>query len=304
MSATAVRDSEAVGARAPGEPWTILGLILWSADYLTGKGVEGGRLDAEHLIAEALGKERLELYLQFDRPLAAEELATFKPLLLRRGRREPLQYILGRTGFRELELKTDRRALIPRPETETLVGEVLAWAAERDGLLSAIDIGTGTGAIALSLLTEGSFARVVGTDSSEEALELARENAGAAGVDGALELRAGSLFEPLEPGERFDVVVSNPPYVRDGDAPDLAPEITEWEPPGALFAGPAGLDVIRALVTDAPDRLNEGGLLALEVGDGQADDVAGLIRERQAFGEAVVRKDLAGRPRVVMAARG
>ena len=300
-------DPEAIGVRAPGEPWTILSLILWSADYLSGKGVESGRLDAEHLIAEALGKERLELYLQFDRPLVPEELATFKPLLLRRGRREPLQYIVGRTGFRELNLKTDRRALIPRPETETLVGEVLAWAADRDGLMSAIDIGTGTGAIALSLVTEGAFARVVGTDSSDEALDLARENAGvaggAAGVDGALELRAGSLFEPLEPGERFDVVVSNPPYVPDGDAPDLAPEITEWEPPGALFAGPAGLDVIRALVMGAPDRLNEGGLLALEVGDGQADDVAGLIRERQAFSEPVVRKDLTGRPRVVMAAR-
>jgi release factor glutamine methyltransferase len=299
-----VSDAEAIGAWAPGEPWTILGLILWSADYLAGKGVESGRLDAEHLIADALGKERLELYLQFDRPLAAEELATFKPLLLRRGRREPLQYILGRTGFRELDLKTDRRALIPRPETETLVGEVLAWAADRSGPLSAVDIGTGTGAIALSLVTEGSFARVVGTDSSDEALELARENAGAAGVDAALELRGGFLFEPLEPGERFDMVVSNPPYVADGDAPDLAPEITEWEPSGALFAGADGLDVIRALVIGAPDRMNEGGLLALEVGDGQADDVAGLIRQRRAFSDPVVRKDLAGRPRVVMATHG
>ncbi|MFV2005869.1 MAG: peptide chain release factor N(5)-glutamine methyltransferase [Longimicrobiales bacterium] len=298
-------EPEAIGAWAPGEPWTILALILWSADYLTGKGVESGRLDAEHLIADALGKERLELYLQFDRPLAAEELATFKPLLLRRGRREPLQYILGRTGFRELDLKTDRRALIPRPETETLVGEVLAWVAGRAGFLSAVDIGTGTGAIALSLVTEGPFARVLGTDSSDDALELARENAGVTGVtgvDGALELRAGSLFEPLEPGERFDVVVSNPPYVAEGDAPDLAPEITEWEPSGALFAGADGLDVIRALVMGAPERLNEGGLLALEVGDGQADAVADLIRRRRAFGEPVVRKDLAGRPRVVMAA--
>ncbi|GMR13904.1 MAG: peptide chain release factor N(5)-glutamine methyltransferase [Gemmatimonadota bacterium] len=293
-----------VGVRAPGEPWTILGLILWSAEYLTGKGVESGRLDAEHLIAEALGKQRLELYLQFDRPLGAEELATFKPLLLRRGRREPLQYIVGRTGFRELELKTDRRALIPRPETETLVEEVLVWAADRDGLGSAIDIGTGTGAIALSLVKEGSFARVVGTDSSAEALDLARENASAVGVDSALELRVGSLFDPLEPGERFDVVVSNPPYVADGDAPDLAPEITEWEPSGALFAGPDGLDVIRAIVMDAPDRLNEGGLLALEVGDGQANEVADLIRQRQSFDEPSVGKDLAGRPRVVMAVRG
>ena len=286
------------------EPWTTLRLILWSEEYLESKGVESARLDAEHLIAEALGKDRLELYLQFDRPLVDEELASFKPLLLRRGRREPLQYILGRTGFRELELKSDRRALIPRPETEVLVGEVLAWAAHRGGVLSAMDVGTGTGAIALSLATEGPFGRVVGTDTSKDALELARENAGAVGVDGELELRAGYLFEPLEPGERFDLVVSNPPYVAEGDAPDLAPEITEWEPSGALFAGPTGLDVIGALVMDAPDRLNEGGLLALEVGDGQADDVADLFRQRQAFDEPSIRRDLAGRPRIVMAARG
>jgi len=299
----AVHDSEVVDAPGPGEPWTTLRLILWSAEYLEGKGVEGARLDAEHLIAEALGKERLELYLEFDRPLADEELANFKPLLLRRGHREPLQYILGRTGFRELELKTDRRALIPRPETEVLVGEVLAWAADRGDVLSAMDVGTGTGAIALSLATEGSFGQVVGTDTSQEALDLARENAGAAGVGAELELRVGSLFEPLQSGECFDLVVSNPPYVAASDAPNLAPEITEWEPSGALFGGTSGLDVIRTLVLDAPDRLKEGGLLALEVGDGQAEEVADLIRQRQAFDEPWIRRDLAGRPRIVMAAR-
>ncbi len=297
-------DPETAREPRPGEPWTILGLILWSAEYLAGKGVDGSRLDAEHLIAEALGTGRLQLYLQYDRPLDNEELAAFKPLLLRRGRREPLQYILGRTGFRELELKTDRRALIPRPETEVLVGEVLEWADSRATGMSALDIGTGSGAIALSLVVEGPFTRVVATDASEDALALARENAELVGVDDALELRSGALFEPVETGERYDVVVSNPPYVAEEDVPGLSPEITEWEPPQALFAGPGGMDVLRGLVDGAPDRLNGGGLLALEVGAGQAGDVAALIRERGAFEEPSIRRDLSGRPRVVMAVRG
>ncbi|HZD05682.1 MAG TPA: HemK/PrmC family methyltransferase, partial [Longimicrobiales bacterium] len=201
-----------------GEPWTVLRMIRWSAAWLEGKGVERGRLDGEHLLAHVLDLSRLQLYLQYERPLTADELAAYKPLLLRRARREPLQYILGRTSFRELELRTDHRALVPRPETERLVQEVLDWAASRDpsgagsGGLTALDVGTGTGCIALSLAREGPFARVVATDTSGEALELARENAREAGLDQVVELVAGPLFQPVGE-ERFDVVVSNPPYV-------------------------------------------------------------------------------------------
>lgn len=300
------------GSAAPeeGEPWTVLRMIRWSGDYLEGKGVERGRLDGEHLLAHVLGLSRLQLYLQYDRPLTPDELAAYKPLLLRRAGREPLQYILGRTPFRELEVRIDRRALVPRPETERLVQAVLDRVASRvregsdgtSGGLTALDVGTGTGCIALSLAREGPFVRVVATDASEEALALARENTREAGLDGVVELVAGRLFEPVQ-GERFDVVVSNPPYVAEADRSGLEPEVAEWEPRDALFAGPDGLDVLRELVARAPDHVAPDGLLALEVGLGQADAVAGLVRATGAFEEPSVCRDLTGRPRMVLARR-
>ena len=286
-----------------GEPWTVLRTILWSADYLTGKGVEHGRLDAEHLLAHALGTSRLQLYLQFDRPLDAVELAAYKPLLLRRARREPLQYVTGRAAFRELELEVDLRVLIPRPETEVLVDAVLEWVRGRAGL-EALDLGTGSGCIALALLVEGPFDRAVATDWSAEALAVAAGNAAAAGVLGRLELRHGPLWEALAPGERFDVLVSNPPYVAQAEAATLEPEVRDWEPAGALFAGPSGLELLEALATGAGERLRPGGLLALEVGLGQAEAVAGLVREAGGFAPPTIRRDLAGRPRIVTARKG
>lgn len=284
------------------ESWTILRMILWSADYLAGKGVENHRLDAEWLLARALGLDRLQLYLQYDRPLSLAEREAFKPLLRRRAGREPLQYILGRTAFRELELSTEAGVLIPRPETEVLVEEVLSWARSRDReLKSVLDLGTGTGAVALSLAVEGGCARVVATDVSTAALDLAQENAKRHGVGPQVEFLHGSLFEPLEPGERFDVVVSNPPYIEAGEEAELQPEVREWEPKEALFAGEDGLDVIRPLVAGAAERLLPGGLLALEVGSTQTETVAGLLEATGAFAEIRTRRDLSGRPRVVTA---
>jgi release factor glutamine methyltransferase len=278
--------------------------MRWSGEYLEGKGVERGRLDAEHLLSHALGVPRLQLYLQFDRPLESEELDRFRPLLRRRAEREPLQYILGRAAFRELELAVDPRVLVPRPETEILVDEVLAWAAARgDAGLTAVDLGTGSGAIALSLVGEGPFARVVATDASEEALAVAAINARAAGLEERVELRHGSLFEPLSEGERFDVVVSNPPYVAEAEAATLEPEVAVWEPSGALFGGPDGLAVLRAIVAGAALFLHGGGLLALEVGVTQAGQVVAAVEEAGGYDDVRVRRDLAGRQRVVMARR-
>lgn len=301
-AAEEARAERRAGARgeAPEGPWTVLKLIRWSAGYLEEKGVESARLDAEHLLAHALGTTRLQLYLQYDRPLSPEELAAFKPLLVRRSRREPLQYVVGRTAFRELELATDARALIPRPETEVLVEVILDWARGRSRL-SALDVGTGTGCIALSLAVEGPFETVVATDVSPATLELAAENVRAAGV--GVELRRGSLYAPVGDDERFDAVVSNPPYVARAEAGDLAPEIREYEPHDALFGGEGGLDVVEPLVAGAPARLRPGGLLALEVGVAQTDAVAALVRETGAFGEPVVHRDLTGRPRIVAARR-
>ncbi len=304
LEAELERESEG-GASTAGESWTILRMILWSAKYLTEKGVEAGRLDAEWLLSAALGVDRLQLYMQYDRPLSTEEREAFKPLLRRRASREPLQYIIGRTGFRQLELKTDPRVLIPRPETEVLVQEVLDWASSRAESVGWVwDMGTGTGAVALSLAADGAWAGVVATDVSPEALTVAADNAERYAPSGLVGFREGSLFEPLEQGEAFDVIVSNPPYIADGDKGELQPEVRDWEPPEALFAGEDGLDVIRQLVTGAPERLLEGGLLALECGLGQAQRVAADVHATGAFAAVRIRNDLTGRPRFVMAERG
>ena len=276
-----------------------MGLIRWSGAYLGDKGVTSGRLDAEHLLAQVLGVERLQLYLQFDRPLTAAELARFKIFLRRRARREPLQYILGRTAFRELDLLTDRRALIPRPETEGLVELVLEAVGAGPDLV-ALDVGTGTGAIALSLAQEGPFRHVVATDASGEALSLARTNAERADLQDRVELRQGATWDPVRPGERFDVVVSNPPYVAGGEVATLEPEVVDWEPHGALTAGPLGLDLLSELVSGAGERLVEGGMLALELGADQGSAVVAMARA-VGLDRPELRRDLAGRDRYVVA---
>lgn len=286
-----------------GESWTVLDVILSSAEYLEGKGVGRGRLDAEHLLAHVLGVNRLQLYLDHDRPLTGE-LDDLRPLLRRRAQREPLQYILGRQPFRTLDLLVDRTVLIPRPETELLVDEVLAWAGSRgDERLSALDIGTGSGAIALSLAVEGSFDHVVATDVSAEALAVATRNRSELGLDDRVEFRRGEYFEPMALGEEFDVVVSNPPYVAEVEAPDLEPEVREWEPAGALFGGLDGLNAVREIVAGAGTHLRGSGLLALEVGAGQAETVAGLLGRSGDYDDVEIRRDLAGRNRFVLARR-
>jgi release factor glutamine methyltransferase len=285
-------------------PWTVLRLMLWSADYLERMGVERARLDAEYLLAHVLGVGRLEMYLQHERPLEPAELDAFRPLLKRRAAREPLQYILGRQAFRELDLEVGPGVLIPRPETEELVELVLRWAGARAaGGLTALDIGTGSGAIALSLLGEGPFERVVATDSSAAALAVAERNRGVGAAGARLELRAGRDFDPVRPEEHFDVVVSNPPYVPEGARATLAPEVAAWEPAEALFAGPDGLEALRRIAGGAAGVLRPGGLLALEVGDGQAHAVAALVRDYGAYHEVQVHRDLAGKERFVTASR-
>lgn len=280
-------------------PWTVLSLLRWTTTYLEEKGIEDARLNAELLLSGALGLKRLDLYLQFDRPLRAEELAAFKPRLLRRARHEPLQYIAGEAEFRHLRLRVDRRVLIPRPETEVLVGAVLDWAAGRSDL-TALDVGTGSGAIALSLVTEGPFSSVVATDVSEDALEVARENLRLTAPDAPVELRCGAAYEPVR-GQRFDVIVSNPPYVAEHERAVLGPEVVEWEPATALFSGGDGLDVLRTLVAEAPDHLEPGGLMALEIGTSQAGLVSRMIEAVPAFRTPRIVKDLAGRDRIVLA---
>jgi len=274
-------------------------LVRLAEARLRAQGVEDPRLEAELLLGAALGVRRLDLHLDPEAAVPPEAAVAFEASVERRLRGEPLQYVLGETEFRELRLRVDRRVLIPRPETEVLVEEVLRWAAGRRDP-AALDVGTGSGAIALSLAREGRFRRIVATDVSAAALEVARENAERLGLADRVEFREGPLFEPVR-GERFDVVVSNPPYISEAERPFLPREVREWEPAVALFAGEEGLAVLAALVREAPLHLEEGGLLALEVGLGQAAEVVRRLEAAGRYGPPRVVRDLAGRDRVVLA---
>ena len=285
-----------------GESWSIKRMIFWSADYLDSKGVENARLDAEWLLAGALDMNRLQLYLQYDRLLSLTEKSTFKSLLLRRAAREPLQYILGNTAFRELDLLTDRRVLIPRQETEILVETVLAWGSEqKEGMENVLDLGTGSGAIGISLALEGKCSKVVATDVKNDALAVARINAKQNGVEHLMEFRSGSLFEVVKSDEKFQIIVSNPPYIPDDETMLLQPEVLEWEPTEALFGGKSGMEIMKKIIIGAPKNLTPGGLLALECGLGQAEQVVSEIEATKTFSSVMVHRDLNGRERVVTA---
>ena len=259
-------------------------------EFLERKGVDSPRLDAELLLGKALGLSRLELYTRHDRPLTEAERAAARTLLERRGRREPLAYVLGEWGFRRLTLRVDRRALIPRPETETLVERCLALL-DGDDAPRVLDVGAGSGAVALALADEHPGARVTAIDVSEAALSLARENAERTGL--AVDLLCHDLFAGL-PGDGWDLVVSNPPYVRDEELASLAREVVDWEPALALF----DRGHTEALVREASRALRPGGALAVETHEDGASGVAALL-EREGYVAVRTTKDLAGRDRVV-----
>ncbi len=258
-----------------------------ATDYLASHGVERPRLDAELLLSRSLGLTRLDLYTQHDRPLTAAELDAAREPVRRRGAREPLAYVLGDWGFRRLTLRTDRRALVPRPETEVVVDRCLALLA---GVAEprVLDVGTGSGAIALSLAQELPGATTVATDASADALALARENAEALGL--AVELREGDLIAGA--AGPFDLVVSNPPYVEAAELTALEPEVREWEPRAALVD-----EGQTARLVDAGRAVLDGWLV-LEVHEERAHDVAGWLRDA-GYADVAVSSDLAGRPRVV-----
>jgi len=275
------------------ETWTVLKVLQWTAGYLQQAGVENGRLDGELLLAAALGLDRVGLYLNHDRPMAPAELEGFREFVKRRARREPLQYILGRTEFWSLPFKVTPAVLIPRADTEILVEEALEKAG---GASAILDVGTGSGAIAVALAHELPAAQVVAVDCSAEALAVARENAVMNGVDGRISFREGDLFA-LETGE-YDLILSNPPYIPAADIPALMPEVRDHEPRGALVGGEDGLEAYRALARQAPTLLKDKGWLLVEVGIGQAEAVAALL-ETAGFMHISVRSDYAGISRVV-----
>jgi release factor glutamine methyltransferase len=270
-----------------------------AVDALRAIGVQSPRLDAELLLSEATGWDRAHLAANPKAEIPAAAGRRFAETVRRRLRREPVAYIFGRKGFRHIELAVDRRVLIPRPETELLVELALELSPRR-----VLDIGTGSGAIALAIADELPECEVTATDTSATALEVARANAERLGLAERVRFLEGTLPDTGE----FDLVVANLPYVSEEEWGGLQPEVTEWEPREALLGGPDGLDPIRALLADERVRLlsnigrqkaNSPVAIGLEVGEGQAGAVAALV-ERGGFGSVETRSDLAGIARVVI----
>ncbi len=264
--------------------------------YLRGRGVPSPRLEAELLLCHVLDLPRLELYLLHDRPLREAELEALRALVRRRGQREPLDWILGRKAFHDLELSLEPGVLVPRPDTETLVEAALAWIPEGPDPVYVADVGCGSGAVGLAVARARPHVRVYATDIDEIALRVARANVERLELGDRVAVLRGDLLAPVPADRPIDWVLSNPPYVASGDLPDLEPEVSQWEPRRALDGGADGLDVYRRLVPEAARRARSG--LLVEVGQGQAGRVSGLFRRAGLTGLETWR-DLAGIQRVV-----
>ena len=277
---------------------TVLEILQSTTAYFAKRAIESPRLNAEHLVAHSLGKKRIELYLEFERPLSEPELAPLRELVRRRGQGEPLQHLLGTVEFADHVFVTDKRALIPRPETEQLVEYLcdLPWPEHP----SMLDVGTGSGVIALSLAARFPAAELHAVDLSEEALTLARENADRLGIPDRIHFVQGHLLEAIEGA--FDLIVANLPYVAATEAAKLAPEVLH-DPPIALFGGAAGDELIRELIGTAPPHLRPGGLLALEIGLNQ-ESVLGDVLAAKNYHDICLKKDYAGTPRFLFSRYG
>lgn len=285
---------------------TVLEVIQRSADFLARKGVDSPRLQIELLLAHVLGLPRLQLYLNFDRPLSEQEMEAVRQLVRRRGQREPLQHLLGSTSFCGLEIAVNRDVLVPRPETEHLAE--LGWEClnaceaepSRNVPPCALDFGTGSGCLAIALAVHCPKARLFALDLSPAALTLARQNAERHGVAEQIQFLQGDGLTVLPPDLRFDLIVANPPYIPTAEIPTLSPEVRDYDPRLALDGGPDGLDPARALAAHAAGCLLPAGRLLMEFGDGQETAVRELFHEPVWVVEAV-ENDLSGRARILIA---
>jgi release factor glutamine methyltransferase len=282
---------------------TVLEALNWSTDFLKDHHMDNPRLNAELLLARSMGIRREELYTRLHSQIKEEEQEALDAFVQRRVSGEPLQYILGHQEFWSFDVKVDSQVLIPRPETELLVEQALSILGStpfRKAPL-VLELGTGSGAIAISLAREVKEMLIVATDVSEEALELARQNALRAGVEGKIAFVHGDLFNALQSSKEkgpFDVIVSNPPYVPRSDIASLAKEVRN-EPRIALDGGEDGLDFHRRIISEAPAYLQAGGWLLLEMGQGQGARISALIREKADFLRPQILSDLSGIERVV-----
>ena len=302
---------------------TIRDILNWAAEYLKSRNIPSDRLDSEVLLSFILKKDRTYLYTNSEKPILPEEHKKFKELIERRGRREPLSYITGEKEFWSLKFKVSRDTLIPRPETEILVQAVLDIIkspsppplpiGERIKVrgIKILDIGTGSGNVAVSIAKESPESHVFTVDKSNSALSVAKENAIIHNVAGRITFLKGDLCIPFNPpsppfvkgGKEglFDIIVSNPPYIPTGDIEGLMPEVRDWEPRWALDGGKDGLEIVRKIIKDAPLFLKSKGFLAMEIGFGQSEEVSRIISETDKFHNIKTIKDLSGIERVVTA---
>ena len=289
--------------------WTVKSALEWMTGYLGRKGDEHPRLSSEWLLCAATGMSRVEVYMNYDRPLDTGELAILHAGVERRGRGEPLQYVTGEMPFRHIVLKCAPGVLIPRPETEVLVDCVISYIdelarPEGEGV-SVLEVGTGTGCIALSLAGERPSVHVRATDVSPDAIALAERNRGALDLDDRVELFLTDLADgvPGADGEAFDVLVSNPPYIPSALVEQLPAEVGGFEPRLALDGGADGLDVFRRIVSLATTALKRGGLLACELHEDCLEEAQDVVLSGNRFGNARIVKDLTGRNRILLAER-
>lgn len=279
--------------------WTIAAILTWTKQYFSEKGVDNPRLDAEVLLSHVLGKDRLYLYVNFDQPLSPAELEAFRAAVKKRAMRTPVAYITGSKEFMNLDFIVSPAVLIPRPDTEILVEAALARLGSVESP-QVLDIGTGSGAIIISVLANIPNAQGAAVDISADALAVASENAKLNDVSTRLNFLQGDLFAPVY-GHKFDAVLSNPPYIPAADIAGLEPEVRR-EPSLALDGGKDGLNYYRRIIKEGPAYLKQGGFIALEVGVGQAAQVAGLAEEQRILRPVEIIKDYAGIDRVVVLA--
>lgn len=291
------------GDAIEGPPWTILKILKWTTDYFTRCGTESPRASAEVLLAHALGLRRIDLYLHFDQPLNEEELAPFRGMIKRRSKGEPVAYILGHKEFWSLDFKVNQEVLIPRPETECLVEAAIQCLrdAKQGACPNVLELGTGSGAISIAMAYDYPDAKYFASDLSVAGVCLARENASLHLVKSKIVFFAGRWFEAVKrPAPGFDMILSNPPYIRDEDIDRLAREIRDYEPMQALGGGRDGLRDIRQIIDQAPSFLKSGGWLLIEIGYDQRMAVESMAAERGAYTSIAIKKDYGGQDRVAV----
>ena len=285
--------------------WMITNALRWGVDYLKDSGVDSPKLDAEVLLMHSLNIGRIKLHLIFDKILNAKEREIYKECIERRSKREPVAYITGHKEFRSLDFQVTHDVLIPRPETETLVDETITECTQKKdkrNVIRILELGTGSGVVAVSLAKEINPIALIATDISLDILKIARDNAHLHQVNQHISFVVGRYLEAIrDEANRFDCIVSNPPYLSKSDWEDAQPEIRDHEPMDSLYGGTDGLDFYRAIIPDASTLLNEDGWLILEVGMGQADLISGMIKETGNYTRVVMIQDLSGINRVVKA---